>query len=298
MEEYIDNNDDPIELEIPIYLCDDSNKELFLIQYPTRLPWRPFDLSYVNDIRYKPEQKGIEMDVTIPQEYIDEESTYKISSQTYNSITTEIRSNYGVGFLKEIKKQPILVLFPVSHVSQMRPQFNYIETDIKETKKENETVKEENKKRIAVSAAPTKKQKDLEQLKKDEAEEAIKMKLYDTTSNETINIIENMIKNTKGKIEWETNINDYINKLAPLIEEETVILPNRDRIIDTLKIGKIMKLKRIVDLLNVKEDIVMGWLSELCYSVKGSLVLKTDFIPEIGERENCVREYILSLLTN
>ncbi|EDR22724.1 hypothetical protein, conserved [Entamoeba dispar SAW760] len=298
MEEYNDEND-PIELEMPVYLCDNNEQELFLMQYPTRLAWRPFDLSQVKEVRYKPIQKGIEMDVKLETDFIDEESIYKITSQTYKGTVTENKANYAVGFVKEVKKQPTLVLFPVSTIAQMRPQLQYIDEDIIDEKPEKAEgmTADGKKKKIAVSAAPTKKQKDLEQLKKDEAEEAIKMKLNDTTENETIEVVEKMIKTSKGKIEWENDVKEYINKLAPLIEQPTPLLQNRDRIIDTLRIGKIMKLSRITEILKSSESTLTGWLAELCYLVNGALVLKGEFIQEIGERENCIREIILSTLS-
>ena len=125
MEEDYEMND-PVEFEVPVYLCDNRDQDLFLMQYPTRLPWRPFDLSQVNDIRYKPNQKGMEMDVNLPEDHVDEESTFKITSQTYKGTVTETRANYAVGFMKDMKSGPILVLFPVSDITQMRPQFKHI----------------------------------------------------------------------------------------------------------------------------------------------------------------------------
>ncbi|ELP88397.1 hypothetical protein EIN_229100 [Entamoeba invadens IP1] len=296
MEVYDDTND-PIELEVPVYLCDNNSQQVFLTQYPTRLAWRPFDLSQVDEVRFKPEQKGLEMDVKLPEEYIDDESSFKIKSQTYKGSVTENRANYAVGFVKEVQKVPTLVLFPVSTVSQMRPKFDYVDADYVEEKVEKaEPTDETKKKRIAVSAAPTKKQKDAEQLKKDEAEEAIKMKLHDTTADETIQVVEDMVKSARGKIEWNEDVEEYVNKLAPIIEVPPPMLPNRDKIIQVLGIGKIMPLPRILEMMKVSEQSVVGWISELCFVVRGCLVLRGEFL-DIGMRENCVREMVLSVIT-
>ncbi|KAL7719173.1 DNA-directed RNA polymerase III subunit RPC5 [Entamoeba marina] len=291
MQLYEEDDNDPVVSEMDVYLCNNP-EEVFLLQYPTRLPWRPFDLSSVNEVRYKPAQQGLELDVKLNSDFSDEDSSYQITHHTYKGSVTSIRANYAVGFIKSVGGQAELILLPIDAVSQLRPELNYITgpTEVEEQK----SVEDTGKKRIAVSAAPTKKQKDLEQLRKDEAEEAINMTLADITNAATIEVVENMSQNSRGEVAWDNNPENYINKVAPALEKDVCKQPTRDKIVELLKIGKILTLDRVVELLNSTKEMVVGWIAEICWFVKGALVLRDGFLIECGARELAVRDVILS----
>jgi DNA-directed RNA polymerase-3 subunit RPC5 len=57
--------DDPVVREIDVFLSPALHQNLFLLQYPLRPSWRPYNTSTYGDIRVKPNQKQLTLSMKL-----------------------------------------------------------------------------------------------------------------------------------------------------------------------------------------------------------------------------------------
>lgn len=61
--------DDPVERVIDVFIAPAMERNLFLLQYPLRPAWRPYDSNKFENIRIKPNQKKLELDMKLDTTY-------------------------------------------------------------------------------------------------------------------------------------------------------------------------------------------------------------------------------------
>lgn len=102
----IDDDDDPVEQEIDVFITNKLSRMMCLLQFPLRPATRNLNLSEVSEARFKSLKMGprLEMDCVIPQgETYNTESEWKIPSITLKSDSVPLRTNYAIGVLREEK---------------------------------------------------------------------------------------------------------------------------------------------------------------------------------------------------
>ncbi|KYR02148.1 RNA polymerase III subunit [Tieghemostelium lacteum] len=122
-----DEDDDYVVQEIPVYLTNELADNLILFQYPLRQPWRPYDMSRLEELRIKPKQQRVEMDLSLDTEteYYNSDSTNKVLKTTFSSTSISHRTNYSIGLMKRVGGgQSELHITPLQSIIQLRPNFS------------------------------------------------------------------------------------------------------------------------------------------------------------------------------
>ncbi|KAK1269489.1 hypothetical protein QJS04_geneDACA006375 [Acorus gramineus] len=133
-----DDGEDCVVREIDVFFNPnpfDSDAQLYIMQYPLRPCWRPYELDQrCQEVRVKPEEAKIEVDLSIDTmcENYNSEAP-EMAKQTLFSIKAGFATSYAVGILMENK----LHLNPVHAVVQLRPSTQSIEFPKKEHAPQN-----------------------------------------------------------------------------------------------------------------------------------------------------------------
>ncbi|GAM28620.1 hypothetical protein SAMD00019534_117960 [Acytostelium subglobosum LB1] len=304
-----DDDDDYVVTEMPVYLSQNLADNLFLFQYPLRQPWRPYDMSKLQELRVKPKQQRVEMDLAIEteSENYNDQSEIKPDSYTLSSTTVSHRTNYAVGIVRNDE----LHLTPLQSIIQLRPHFKTVDDLYQEEKAEKKRTAmesgevdedEENKQQPISYRKPTAKQAAAlpgTMLKKMEDEEQwIKLDLVDDSSNEsTIQNVSKLMAPETKEIPFDLDRFQYLDLLCPRIPEEWV--PKASHLQETVSLeaihqmpwanqvkqilinGSIQPFSKIYQLLGdntVSEFDVVQELDNIAVLLKGRWVIKSDVI--------------------
>lgn len=129
MEEDLHKDEDPVVREIDVFFTPslDSNSLIYVMQYPLKPCWRPYELDErCEEVRVKPASSEVEIDLSVDldsKNYDPDLSTaVKMTKQVLSSsLKLPCRSGYAVGVLKGNK----LHLNPVHAAVQLRPSMQY-----------------------------------------------------------------------------------------------------------------------------------------------------------------------------
>ncbi|KAF5205312.1 Dna-directed rna polymerase iii subunit rpc5 [Thalictrum thalictroides] len=123
-----EDEEDQVIREIDVFLTPsfDNNSQLYVMQYPLRPSWRPYELDErCKEVRIKPISGKVEVDI-----HLEKGSNYnkdaaaklKISKQTLSSWKPPLTTSYAVGVLMGNK----LHLNPIHAVVQLRPSMKHL----------------------------------------------------------------------------------------------------------------------------------------------------------------------------
>ncbi|XP_049848598.1 DNA-directed RNA polymerase III subunit RPC5-like [Schistocerca gregaria] len=164
------DEDDAVIHEIDVCLSKSLFDNIYLVQYPLRPPWRVYENSLLQEIRFEPKQTILEMKYAIDEEELKsvrEEKTvvYDLSNKpienSIKSVTSySIRSSIvrsKISYLMGLYRGNELFVVPIRESLQMRPNLSYInESDEKLRKKKEDQARqiaEEKSKLNLVSSA-------------------------------------------------------------------------------------------------------------------------------------------------
>ena len=78
--------DDPVERVIDVFMAPALERNLFLLQYPLRPAWRPYDTAKFENIKIKPNQKKLEVDMRLDTQYVP----FISSDQRFSIVLTKM----------------------------------------------------------------------------------------------------------------------------------------------------------------------------------------------------------------
>lgn len=142
----LDEDGDEIVKELDVFMAQGLSNQLHVLQYPLRPPWRPYNRSLLQEVRYKPMKKKMEMEFRVSKEELennydtqttDPRKTYVLAS----SSPVEPKTNYVLGVLRGNQ----LHLTPVNGTFQFRPSFAHIDKSDADKKKREKTESGEEK---------------------------------------------------------------------------------------------------------------------------------------------------------
>ncbi|CAM8946840.1 unnamed protein product [Rhodiola kirilowii] len=138
----IDDDDDYVVREIDVFFNPqiDENTQLYLVQYPLRPSYRPYDLDQcLKEVRVKPKSAKVEMDIEVEvgsKSHYDSFSDVNTIPQTLTSSGNILqKAGYAVGVLKGDK----LYLNPINAVVQLRPSTGADDDDEEEREDTDDT---------------------------------------------------------------------------------------------------------------------------------------------------------------
>ncbi len=109
---------------IDVYLTQEASNNLYLLQYPLRPTWRPYDRKNIEEVRFKAKSKKLEFDFGLTEEEI---MTYYDTNQldsgkktfTLSSKVVPAQTNYVLGVLKSGTESKLCTLPPPLKLSSL-----------------------------------------------------------------------------------------------------------------------------------------------------------------------------------
>lgn len=223
--------EDEVIREIDVYLTPsiDPNTKLYVLQYPLRPKWRPYDLDEkCEEVRVKPGSSEVEIDLAVDVDSKNYDSDaapgVKMTKQTLSTSwkPTPFSTGYAVGVLAGNK----LHLNPIHAVVQLRPSMQHltpsepgktnIQTSIAE-KHVKTGVKEEK------TLVPSNKQtKPLETMQdKNTEEDWVRLNYYPRESDISSRYLQKMVEVEGSSIQFSMSPYDYMKALCPGVSSES-----------------------------------------------------------------------------
>ncbi|KZV19013.1 hypothetical protein F511_08441 [Dorcoceras hygrometricum] len=303
--------EDEVVREIDVYLTSslDPNTRLYVLQYPLRPLWRPYEMEErCEQVRVKPASNEIEVDLAIDFESKnydrDAGSRFLMKRQTLASAWKPPHtSGYAVG----------LHLNPVHAVVQLRPSMEHL--DSRESKRKvvsgvEGTVKAEENKEGKFSGASNQSIKPSGQ-EKDIAEDWIPLTFRSARSDMASRYSEKMVAQEGSAIDFSMTSYDYLNSLYPGNSNDNaqisgpprrllLTLPLKERfktwLLEGPPIHRFDALKYLASDETVEE--ILGVLQEYARLVQGLWVPKSSLVYGTDQGiEVLARDYVLLLFT-
>ncbi|WVZ94090.1 hypothetical protein U9M48_040027, partial [Paspalum notatum var. saurae] len=123
-----EEEEDFVVREIDVYFNPkpfDDDTKLYIMQYPLRPCWRPYDLNEIcEEVRVKPSSSEVEVDLSIntQSENYDQEAPLRLTKQTLSSSMAADVADYAVGVLKG----NLVYLNHIDAVVQLRPSLSHV----------------------------------------------------------------------------------------------------------------------------------------------------------------------------
>lgn len=286
----VDNAEDKDDVvrEIDVYFTPsvDANTQLYVMQYPLKPCWRPYELDdRCEEVRVKSDMKGVEIDlaVDVDSKNYDSSSGKGISKQVLvSSGNLPCRSGYAVGVLVGNK----LYLNPVNGAVQLRPSLKCLKEE--DDKKAVKKVKSENVEDLG------------------EKDDWIRLKYSGARSDGSSRYLNRMMMEEREEIRFLMSSGEYVDSFCPRMpnkqlgptRSELLKLPLEDRfktwICEAGPVHRYNALKYLA--MSESEKDVLELIKKLCCLVQGLWVAKSSLLKLEGV-EALVRDYALYLFS-
>ncbi|XXG73102.1 hypothetical protein AAC387_Pa07g2076 [Persea americana] len=184
----------------------EGNAQLYIMQYPLRACWRPYELNErCQEVRIKPQQSKLEVDLEINfgKGNFDEAVAGPLGfeKQTLSSSRAPFVTGYAVGFLAENK----LHLNPVHAVVKLRPSLGYLNV----LQKKNNVAGSE-----VVASSDMGKLVEATSETVDDAQPWISLEYHGTDSPFSNKHRQNLVAKESSHIQFALSSSDYANSLC------------------------------------------------------------------------------------
>ncbi|XP_021722141.1 DNA-directed RNA polymerase III subunit RPC5-like [Chenopodium quinoa] len=210
-----DVEEDCVVAEYDVYFTPrDPATQLYVLQYPLRPSWRPYELEQrCTEVRYKPKSGEVEVDLSIDtnsDNYLKSDmDDGKLVTQTLSSSCRPPQTtSYAVGVLFGKK----LYLNPIHAVVQLRPSMESLDSCGSKIKQPNVTFKEEGSNNSAV-AGPSR--KEMKQMDPEAVEPWTSLKYHSSATGLAEKYLRKMVTEQKDPLQFLMNPYDYVNSLCP-----------------------------------------------------------------------------------
>ncbi|GMP28272.1 hypothetical protein CsSME_00003893 [Camellia sinensis var. sinensis] len=317
-----DDGRDRVVREIDVFFTPqiDSNTQLYVMQYPLRPCWRPYELDdRCEEVRVKPTSTEVEVDLSIDVDSknydTDADPRVRMTKQTLSSsMRPTCATGYAVGVLMGNK----LHINPIRAVVQLRPSMEHLKSG--GSKKKNSgtsnadvTIKSEDL-QDEKSAGPSKKQNKLpatsNEHNNDLGEGWVALKYHPSKSDFSVRYLEKMAVDEGSPIHFSMSPYDYVSSLCPGAFNGNIkpkgppkrfllSLPLEERFKTWLREGppanRFDTIKHLAPTDSIED--VLGVLQKLAHLVQGLWVPKTALFEGNHGVEGLARDYILLLFS-
>ncbi|KAL8095253.1 uncharacterized protein LOC141689910 isoform X1 [Apium graveolens] len=311
MEEDHHKDEDPVVREIDVFFTPsmDSNSLLYVMQYPLKPCWRPYELDErCEEVRVKPASSEVEIDLSVDfdsKNYDPDSNTgVKMTKQVLSSLwNLPCRSGYAVGLLKGNK----LHLNAVHAAVQLRPSMQYFGSGV--LRKKNTVHYDEGavgEEKFGPSKKQNKQTEVLNKALKDLGENWIHLKYHGAKSDASSKYLQKMVGEEGSEIEFSMSSFDYVDSFCPGGSNQQggpskrylLTLPLEDRLKTWLcKVAPIHRFDVLKYLApNDSVEDLLEVLKKLCYLVQGLWVPKSSLL-ELQGLDALVRDYTLYLFS-
>ncbi|CAA7042484.1 unnamed protein product [Microthlaspi erraticum] len=205
-----EEEEDVVVREIDVYFNPsiDANTKLYVLQYPLRPSWRPYEMDErCEEVRVNPSTSQVEIDMSmdVNSSNYDSEFGSKLH-MTKQTLTTTWKQpptlDYAIGVLSGDK----LHLNPVHAVAQLRPSMDYLSTKKKQEEAIEESAGTSKKKNKAAQASADQKPVD--------EEKWVSLKYHGLQSEFSSKYLMGMMANENSSIDFNMSPEVYINSLC------------------------------------------------------------------------------------
>ncbi|KAL9341047.1 hypothetical protein Peur_067266 [Populus x canadensis] len=313
-----EDEDDVVVREIDVYYTPsvDPNTQLYVMQYPLRPCWRPYELDErCKEVRVKPQSTEVEVDLSIDdtKNYDpDIASRLNMKKQTLSSSwSPPPATGYAVGVLIGNK----LHLNPIHAVVQLRPSMDYLSSGNSKGKKNATSGEDSNEgKPLGLPKKQSKQMSSGNEQKPDVEESWIPLKYHGSKSDLSSRYLQNMVAPESSTIEFAMSPYDYMSSLCPGISNNNIklngpsrrvllSLPLEERIkrlfLEGPPIHRFAALRHLIPNDSIEDLLIV--LQEYGQLVQGLWVPKTSLLfpnPKPTEKVKlAARDYILLLFS-
>ncbi|XP_011025735.1 PREDICTED: DNA-directed RNA polymerase III subunit RPC5 [Populus euphratica] len=313
-----EDEDDVVVREIDVYYTPsvDPNTQLYVMQYPLRPCWRPYELDErCKEVRVKPQSAEVEVDLSIDdtKNYDpDIASRLNMKKQTLSSSwSPPPATGYAVGVLIGNK----LHLNPIHAVVQLRPSMDYLSSGNSKGKKNATSGEDSNEgKPLGLPKKQSKQMSSGNEQKPDVEESWIPLKYHGSKSDLSARYLQNMVAPESSTIEFAMSPYDYMSSLCPGISNNNIklngpsrrvllSLPLEERIkrlfLEGPPIHRFAALRHLIPNDSIEDLLIV--LQEYGQLVQGLWVPKTSLLfpnPKPTEKVKlAARDYILLLFS-
>ncbi|KAL0332515.1 UNVERIFIED_CONTAM: hypothetical protein Scaly_2153000 [Sesamum calycinum] len=308
--------DDAIVREIDVYFTPsiDCNTRLYVLQYPLRPLWRPYELDdRCEEVRVKPASAEVEVDLAVDVDSKNYDSGAEPRVQMKKQILTSSwkpphASGYAIGILTGNK----LHLNPVHAVVQLRPSMQHL--DAKDSKRKTINVED----RVKVEEpqegkppGPSKKLSKVPEQNNDSGEGWIPLKYHSAKSDVAAGYLRKMMSRGGSQIYFSMSSCDYLNSLCPGTSSDSfsskgpprrllLTLPLKERfrtwLLEGPRVHRFDALKYLAPDESVEE--ILGVIQEHARLVQGLWVPKSSLVYGTDQGvEVLARDYVLLLFS-
>ncbi|KAJ1259585.1 hypothetical protein BS78_10G167500 [Paspalum vaginatum] len=306
-----EEEEDFVVREIDVYFNPkpfDDDTKLYIMQYPLRPCWRPYDLNEIcEEVRVKPLSSEVEVDLSIntQSENYDQEAPLRLTKQTLSSSMAADVSDYAVGVLKG----NLVYLNHIDAVVQLRPSLSHVFSGRAQSRQALQP--RETNGGASGSVATSLKGNERERLEdsKDQAEDYDPwISLTHQQAGVATKYHDKMISNEGGPIDFTMSNSDYVMSLCPgastsskhinkrQVIREMLLLPLEERLkkwfTEVSEVNKFDALKHLAP--TYSEEEILKVLPEYACLVRGLWVCKSSLLFDDGyasRRERILLEF-------
>ncbi|XP_042066441.1 DNA-directed RNA polymerase III subunit RPC5-like [Salvia splendens] len=319
--EFRDGDEDEVVREFDVYFSPsiDIETQLYLLQYPLRQPWRPYELDLdgrCQEVRVKQASREVEIDLAIDVDSAnydnDADPQIQMKKQTIATSWIPHRTQTNGYTIAELTGNK-LHLNRIHAAVQLRPLMHHI--SVVESKKKTavsknvEDVVKLEKPQEAKPSGTSKKLKAPEQTNGSVEESWIQLKYHNTMSDITAGYLQKMMERKGSEISLSMSLDNYLNSLCPGIsggglrskvpqKRSLLAKPLKEQfktwlLEDPHQLHRFGTLRRLAPDEPIEE--VLAVLQEVALLVQGLWIIRTSLCREIGNSD--VRNYVLFLFS-
>lgn len=302
-----DNQEDTVVREIDVYFSPsiDNDTKLYVMQYPLRPSWRPYDLDeQCEEVRLKPGTSELEVDLSIDLEsYNVEKATADKLKYTKQTLSTTWKPPPANGCAVGLLMGDKLHLHPIHAVVQLRPSRHYLDSGGSEKKNVATSNKQNNQ------TTPSMEQKSdgapsIEQ-KSDSNQCWVPLEYHGCKSDISSRYFQQMVTHESSPINFEMSTYDYIATLCPGVSSNTLAKGPSKRYLLSLPVEKRLQtlliegppLHRFSAIKHFapecSDDELLSVLQKQAQLLRGYWVPKSSLLYPTGGIESLARNYIL-----
>ncbi|GMI76906.1 hypothetical protein like AT5G49530 [Hibiscus trionum] len=320
-DEQNESDEDMVVREIDVFFSPSigADAQLYVLQYPLRPCWRPYELDErCEEVRVKPGSGEVEIDMSVDVDSTNYDSEsdkkMKMTKQTLSPSWLPSRpTGYAVGVLMGDK----LHLNPIHAVVQLRPSLEHLNSGISKRKSmavgnAEVTVKVEEQNDGKAAAPSTKQNKKLQSSTEQKAEDEecwVPLKYHSSKSDFSAQYLHRMMAEQSCPIEFTMSPYDYVDSLCPLPSSNNksqgpsrrflLSIPLEERLKTLLTKGP--SLHRFSALRSYAEDVPIEEFFEVLQKhaqlVQGLWVPKSSLLFPQEPAKSLARDYVLVLFS-
>ncbi|PWA84253.1 SIN-like family protein [Artemisia annua] len=210
-----EGDEDEVVREIDVYFNSsvDSDSKLYVLQYPLRPSWRPYELEErCEQVRVKPKTSEVEVEMSVQvdsENYDDVDGDKALPKQVLSSAwQPQTATAYAVGILTRNE----LHLNPVHTVVQLRPSMKHLQALSKKSNtardEEEQAIKQNSKKQSKLPGA-------VNEQNIEAKEKWISLEYHGETSRLSRGYMGNMVAQQASQIQFSMSPSEYIDSFCP-----------------------------------------------------------------------------------